>query len=76
MSGIPTWSEYSTGAAPVPPSAPSMVMKSGVIPSSSIALQMARKSRREPMHSLKPVGLPPARLRISAMNRTRSRGVL
>ena len=72
---MPTWSEYSTGAAPVPPSAPSTVMKSGVTPSSSIALQIASSSTREPTQSLKPVGLPPASSRRWPMNRTSSRGV-
>ncbi len=46
------------------------------MPSSTIALQIASSSWREPMHSLKPVGLPPASSRISAMKRTSSRGVL
>ena len=44
VSGVPTWSAYSIGAAPVPPSAPSTMMKSGVVPSSTIALQIARNS--------------------------------
>ena len=32
VSGVPTWSSNSSGAAPVPPSAPSTTMKSGVMP--------------------------------------------
>ncbi len=75
VNGVPMWSSYSSGAAPVPPSPPSTTMKSGVTPSASIALQIARKSMREPRHSLKPAGLPPASSRIRAMNRTSSRGV-
>ena len=39
-SGAPTWSVNSSGAAPVPPSAPSTTMKSGRMPVSSIALTM------------------------------------
>ena len=46
VSGMPTWSSYSIGAAPVPPSEPSTTMKSGVICSSAIALQMASSSWR------------------------------
>src|SRR4051794_21850268 len=38
------WSTNSSGAAPVPPSEPSTTMKSGRIPVSSIALQMAMNS--------------------------------
>ena len=68
VSGIPTWSSNSSGAAPVPPSEPSTTMKSGVVPTSSIALQIARTSTREPTQSLKPAGLPPASSRIRPMN--------
>jgi hypothetical protein len=32
VSGVPTWSEYSSGAAPVPPSLPSTTTKSGHAP--------------------------------------------
>ena len=39
------WSANSIGAAPVPPSAPSTTMKSGVISVSSIALTMANHSQ-------------------------------
>ncbi len=49
----------SSGAAPVPPSLPSTTMKSGVVPLSSMALQMARNSTGWPRQSLKPTGLPP-----------------
>ena len=48
----------STGAAPVPPSAPSTVMKSGVMPVSSIALHSPKNSAGLPTHNLKPTGLP------------------
>ena len=69
------WSSYSAGAAPVPPSEPSTTMKSGAVPSSTIALQIASSSWRVPTHSLKPAGLPPASSRIWAMKRISSRGV-
>ena len=75
VSGVPTLSEYSSGAAPVPPSFPSTMTKSGPVPSSSIALQMASTSTRPPTHSLIPTGLPPASSRSRATNRTSSRGV-
>lgn len=75
VSGIPTWSSYSSGAAPVPPSAPSTMMKSGVTPSATIALQIASRSAREPRQSLNPAGLPPDSSRIQAMRCTSSRGV-
>ncbi len=75
VSGVPMWSANSSGAAPVPPSAPSTMMKSGAVPSSIIALHTARNCRREPGHSLKPAGLPPDSSRIRAMKRTSSRGV-
>ena len=75
MSGVPTWSEYSSGAAPVPPSLPSTTTKSGPVPSSSMALQMAITSVRRPTHSLIPTGLPPASSRMRATNATSSRGV-
>jgi len=67
-SGAPTWSVNSSGAAPVPPSAPSTTMKSGVMPVSSIAFAIANHSHGWPMHSLKPVGLPPERVRSRSMN--------
>ncbi len=44
FSGVPMESENSSGAAPVPPSAPSTVMKSGTMPDSSMALTMPRNS--------------------------------
>ena len=74
--GVPTWSWYSSGAAPVPPSPPSTMMKSGLTPSSIMALQMARISTREPTHSLNPMGLPPESSRSRATNRISSRGVV
>ncbi len=75
VSGVPTWSSYSSGAAPVPPSEPSTITKSGAVPSSSIALQRASTSTRVPTHSLIPTGLPPASSRSRATKRTSSRGV-
>ena len=75
VNGMPTRSEYSSGAAPVPPSAPSTTMKSGVMSSSTIALQTARNSMREPAQILNPTGLPPLSSRMTPMNRTSSRGV-
>jgi hypothetical protein len=64
----------SSGAAPVPPSAPSTTMKSGVMPVASMALTIANHSHGWPMHSLKPTGLPPESSR-SAMNCIISSGV-
>jgi hypothetical protein len=69
------WSVNSSGAAPVPPSAPSTTMKSGVMPVSSMALQMPNHSQGWPMHSLKPTGLPPDKVRSFSMNSIISRGV-
>ena len=74
-SGAPTWSVNSSGAAPVPPSAPSTTMKSGTMPVSSIALAIANHSQGWPMHSLKPVGLPPDSSRSRSMNCSISIGV-
>ena len=73
---MPTWSSNSWGAAPVPPSAPSTMMKSGVIPDCSIALQIDRNSVRAPIQSLNPTGFPPERLRSVATKSISSRGVL
>ena len=75
LSGKPTELEYSIGAAPVPPSPPSTVMKSGLMPVSTIALQMAKNSLRKPTQSLKPTGLPPDSSRSCRMNSTSSSGV-
>ncbi len=55
----------SSGAAPVPPSVPSTTTKSGQMPVSSIALQIARNSHGWPTQSLKPTGLPPHARRMS-----------
>mmetsp|Transcript_9623 Transcript_9623/g.22372 ORF Transcript_9623/g.22372 Transcript_9623/m.22372 type:complete len:239 (-) Transcript_9623:174-890(-) len=74
-SGAPTLFVNSSGAAPVPPSAPSTTMKSGVMPVSSMALQTANHSQGWPMQSLKPVGLPPDRFRSLSMNCIISTGV-
>ena len=73
--GAPTWSVNSTGAAPVPPSVPSTTMKSGVMPDSSMALTMPNHSQLWPMHSLKPVGLPPESVRKRSTNCSNSSGV-
>ena len=69
------WSWYSSGAAPVPPSDPSTMMKSGRMPVSCIALHIARTSTRVPMHSLKPTGLPSDSSRSRPMNSMSCRGV-
>ena len=73
--GEPTWSVNSSGAAPVPPSAPSTTMKSGVMPVSSMAFTSANHSHGWPMQSLKPVGLPPESSRRRAMKCIISTGV-
>ncbi len=73
---MPTWLANSSGAAPVPPSLPSTTMKSGTIPVSSIALTMHMNSRRWPMHSLKPTGLPSDSSRSLPMNCIISIGVV
>ena len=64
----------STGAAPVPPSAPSTVIKSGVIPVANIALQILRNSAGLPIHNLKPMGLPPLKLRNCSIKLSKSLG--
>ncbi len=74
-SGVPTWSLNSSGAAPVPPSAPSTTMKSGTMPVSSMALQIANHSQGWPTQSLKPTGLPQARPRSRATKCSSSSGV-
>ena len=51
-------------------------MKSGVMPVSSIAFAIANHSHGWPMHSLKPVGLPPESVRSLSMNCIISIGVL
>ncbi len=51
------------------------MMKSGVTPVCSIALQTDRNSVRAPTHSLKPTGFPPERLRSVEMKCTISSGV-
>ena len=69
------WSVNSSGAAPVPPSLPSITMKSGATPLSTIALHRAMNSVLWPTHSLKPTGLPPDSFRSFAMNAIISSGV-
>mmetsp|Transcript_24863 Transcript_24863/g.80295 ORF Transcript_24863/g.80295 Transcript_24863/m.80295 type:complete len:231 (-) Transcript_24863:937-1629(-) len=66
--GMPRLSWNSAGAAPVPPSPPSMVMKSGTVPLSIIAWQSAANSSGRPTHILKPMGLPPESSRSCATN--------
>ena len=68
MSGMPTQSDNSSGAAPVPPSPPSMTMKSGVMPVASMALVIAKTSCGWPTQSLMPTGLPPDSSRSFAAN--------
>ena len=57
--GIPKELENSIGAAPVPPSPPSIVMKSGLIPSETIALHKSINSSFLPIQILNPMGFPP-----------------
>src|SRR5690606_39499264 len=57
--GMPRWSVNSSGAAPVPPSAPSTAIKSGNIWVVSMALQISINSCLSPIHNLKPTGLYP-----------------
>ena len=57
--GEPMLSENSVGAAPVPPSEPSTVMKSKFCPVSTIAFTIATNSQGWPMQSLMPTGLLP-----------------
>ena len=75
VSGSPTLSSNSSGAAPVPPSDPSTMMKSGRISVSTMALTIERNSVREPTQSLKPAGLPPESSRILRTNWSSSIGV-
>eukprot|EP00967_Tisochrysis_lutea_P029746 scaffold34822_cov32-Tisochrysis_lutea.AAC.4 len=75
LAGIPSESWNSDGAAPVPPSPPSTVMKSGVIPVSSIAWHSAASSDGWPTQSLKPTGFPPASSRRRATKRMSPEGV-
>ena len=55
---MPTLFENSAGAAPVPPSAPSTVMKSGNIFCSTIAATIDENSSGRPTQSLNPIGFP------------------
>ena len=73
--GVPMWSENSKGAAPVPPSAPSMTMKSGRIPVCSMACTMPNHSQGWPMHSFMPTGLPCDKVRNSCTKAINSSGV-
>mmetsp|Transcript_8919 Transcript_8919/g.30317 ORF Transcript_8919/g.30317 Transcript_8919/m.30317 type:complete len:259 (-) Transcript_8919:503-1279(-) len=76
MRGMPMLLENSAGAAPVPPSPPSMVRKSGPVPVSSMAWQSARSSPGCPTQSLNPTGLPPESSRSFWAKRTASFGLL
>ncbi len=69
--GMPTVSANSSGAAPVPPSAPSTVMKSGIMRVVRILAQISVNSSALPMQSLKPTGLPPESSRSCSMKRSR-----
>ena len=73
--GKPMLFEYSNGAAPVPPSPPSTVIKSGVIPDCFMALHTAINSLFRPMASLKPTGLPPLSSRSVFTNSSNPTGV-
>mmetsp|Transcript_14735 Transcript_14735/g.41489 ORF Transcript_14735/g.41489 Transcript_14735/m.41489 type:complete len:206 (-) Transcript_14735:1099-1716(-) len=74
LRGVPTRLLNSGGAAPVPPSPPSTVMKSGWTPSCSIACTRAANSSRRPTHSLKPTGFPPDSFLSLVMKLQRPRG--
>mmetsp|Transcript_43094 Transcript_43094/g.99831 ORF Transcript_43094/g.99831 Transcript_43094/m.99831 type:complete len:207 (-) Transcript_43094:828-1448(-) len=74
--GMPIESENSKGAAPVPPSAPSTVMKSGQMPVSTIACARASSSSGLPTHILSPIGLPSDSSRNFAMKSINERGSL
>jgi hypothetical protein len=73
--GLPRWSVNSTGAAQVPPSDPSTVMKSSSIPVSTIALTIATNSHGCPIQSFIPTGLPPDNSRSFSANWSNSLGV-
>jgi hypothetical protein len=68
LNGIPTPSENANGAAPVPPSVPSTVIKSGKQFCRIISWQINSNSLVCPMHSLKPMGFPFANSRNKATN--------
>ncbi|MNT29569.1 hypothetical protein D3C72_1653180 [compost metagenome] len=55
--GIPKLSVNSSGAAPVPPSEPSIAIKSGNICVVCIARQISINSCLSPIHILNPTGL-------------------
>jgi hypothetical protein len=74
--GNPIELVYSGGAAPVPPSPPSTVMKSGPFPISTIALTRAAISPGSPTQSLRPSGIPLLSSLSLAMNSTNSQGLL
>mmetsp|Transcript_18546 Transcript_18546/g.48424 ORF Transcript_18546/g.48424 Transcript_18546/m.48424 type:complete len:206 (+) Transcript_18546:517-1134(+) len=73
-SGMPIESWNSGGAAPVPPSVPSTVTKSGATFASSMAWHSAANSWGWPTHSLKPIGLPPDNSRNCCTNWISSAG--
>jgi hypothetical protein len=60
LNGIATWSANTSGAAPVPPSPPSMVMKSGARPLCSICCTSSRQKLISPTALLIPTGSPVA----------------
>mmetsp|Transcript_33944 Transcript_33944/g.71286 ORF Transcript_33944/g.71286 Transcript_33944/m.71286 type:complete len:208 (+) Transcript_33944:237-860(+) len=71
-SGRPMWLENSGGAAPVPPSAPSTVMKSTYTLWRSMAWTICDTSSTCPTQSLNPTGFPPDSSRSRPTNPTSS----
>ncbi|MCY1532776.1 hypothetical protein D9M68_680650 [compost metagenome] len=68
--GIPILSENSKGAAPVPPSAPSTAIKSGIIPLIFMASHILINSCLFPIHNLKPIGFPSDSVLKKSINRS------
>ena len=60
LNGSDTWSVNVSGPAPVPPSPPSMVMKSGPRPASAMREANSIQKRRSPTADLMPTGRPQA----------------
>ena len=75
LSGQPRWSVNSAGAAPVPPSAPSIVTKSKWIFSVVIAFTIEINSQGCPIQSFIPTGLPPESFFSSSANFNNSTGL-
>ncbi len=68
LKGSATWSAKASGAAPVPPSPPSIVMKSGPLPVSAMWAASSDQNPRCPTADLIPTGRPVS----SAMASTKS----